>query len=340
MNLKIHHYQLPILECFPRAHSGKGVLLALEGENNQFGYADLHPWTTLGDLDVHEQLRLLQQGTPTLQTLLSLEYANRDLQAKVNKSGGIRSLKEIKNHYLVLENLTTMDHLENFLIKTFKGHTLLLKLKLTPQSLTSLPSLLNSAANQYPFIRWRLDANSLLNFQEICLFWKKLSDQTQKQIQFIEDPCLYDRKSWMNLENEGIPLAIDFEIKNWKNSKELTSPTPSGKTIFVLKPAIQNMNQWKEFFLLNPHYFMITSYLDHPVGLLHALWTAESFYEIFPKYLLPCGLSFPFYQQQLDQIWDGLSLDPIHHSWSTENSLGIGYSQILKELPWQTLNTL
>jgi len=359
MNLKVHHYQLPYSPNFPRQNSGKGVLFAIEGENKQIGYSDLHPWPNLGDLELNEQLQLLKLNKPTPQTQLSLEYAKRDLDAKTNSAGGIQYLKEIKNHFLVLENLTTINDLEIFLSnkfsstntsdshysphileKKFPATSLTLKLKLSPQLSTLTAELINEISNKYPQIQWRFDANSLFNNKEIFSFWIKLSLKSRQQVEFIEDPCLYDKNTWKQLEENGIPLAIDHEIQNWKNSNSSSSPTPSGKVVFVLKPAIHNMIKWKEELIQTPHQFVITSYLDHPVGLLHALWTTETFFVDFPTQLLTCGLNFPFYQTQLEQFWCGLSFDNSSYSWTGEHTYGIGFSKVLEGLSWQTIGIL
>lgn len=366
MTLKVHFYQLPANPDFPRIHSGKGALLALEDESHLTGYSDLHPWTTLGDLDLDQQLQKLQQNNPTLQTQLSLNYAKRDLQSKQTQTKSIHFLKNIKNHHLILKTLRTSQDLEDYFLtaqaqfynasnaslspsfsnletpENILAIPLRLKMKLTTDTISQTLSLINETSRLYPNVLWRLDANSIFNFKEVLNLWNQLSTEAKNKIDLIEDPCPYSQQSWKKLEDEGIPLAIDFEINRWKTTMDLNpSPTPSKKTTFVLKPAIHDMEEWKIFLKNNPHPFFITSYLDHPVGLLHALWTAESFQDIFPQQMQTCGLNFSFSNPQLKKFWPGLTLEDLNTSyWRGEPSIGIGFSHLLQDLSWQTLGTL
>lgn len=344
MHLKVHFYKLPSSPYFPRAHQGEGLLLALKGDNHTVGYADLHPWPTLGDLEVREQLQLLKQGNPTQQMQLSLEYAQRDLTAKQSQTIGVQYLNEIKNHHLILNKFITLKDLSALISTTTtskKTAAEIFKWKINPETATHVSQMINQTSHEFPNLKWRLDANSLFSFKDMLQFWKTLSPLARQSIDFIEDPCPYDKKSWNHLEEEGLPLAIDFETSHWSPAGPLEaadSPTTSNKTIFVLKPAIHKMDDWKTFFKQKPNHFLITSYLDHPVGLLHALWTAESFAQTFPQLLLPCGLNFSFPPSLLDSFWNGLYLDK--SVWCGHKSAGIGYTKTLEELPWQMLSEI
>lgn len=343
MHLKVHFYQLPQSPNFPRAHLGVGVLLALEGENHTFGYADLHPWPTLGDLKVQEQLQLLKQGKPTAQMQRALDYARRDLAAKQSQTTGVQYLKEIKNHHLILDKHITLKNLNTLTTSPVNKDTVseTFKWKISPETAAPVSQVLNQAALELPHLKWRLDANSLFNFKDILQFWKSLSSVCRQKIEFIEDPCPYEKNNWNHLEEEGLPLAIDFEISHWSPNGPLEAsdtPTSSNKMIFVLKPAIQKTEDWKSFFKHKTNHFLFTSYLDHPVGLLHALWTAETFAQAFPNRLLACGLNFSFSPSLLETFWNGLYLDK--NVWCGKKSPGIGYTQLLEALPWQTLGEM
>lgn len=338
VQFKAHFYQIPQSPNFPRPHLAEGALIAIEGDNNLVGYADLHPWPTLGDLNVHTQLQLLKEGRPTKQMQRSLDFARRDLVAKQSLTIGVQYLKEIKNHHLLLEKHLTTNDLKALI--SINSSSSLLKWKISPETATHTANLLNQICLENSQLKWRLDANSLFSFKEVMQFWKSLSPLSRKNIDFIEDPCPYDKSHWTHLENEGLPLAIDLELTHWSSTGPLEAaslPTSSSQTIFVLKPAIHKTEDWKLFFQQTPSNFLFTSYLDHPIGLLHALWTTEIFAQIFPHRLLPCGLNFSFPPHLLETFWSGLQLN--ESVWCGEKSVGIGYNQHLENLSWQTLGT-
>ena len=353
----IHHYKLPSFPDFPRKHEGAGVLIALEDDKHCFGYADLHPWPSMGDLKVDEQLSLLQQGQPTAQMQCTLQAARRDLEARALQKPGVRFLPNIHNHHLILKSFSEPHDGERLLhqlglnLLTLESPEVLLKIKLAPETLSSTALMINDLAVKYPQICWRVDANSLLSFDEVLGFWKQLNSEGKGKINFIEDPCPYNKKHWEALESEGVSLAMDFEVANWireANSASQRSlfsppsfngsPTSSEKIVFVFKPAKQNMLEWGSWLSKNPHRFLITSYLDHPVGLLHAQWTAEILSEQFPRQILPCGLNLAFSSSALSELWSGLEQNKQKgNSWMGLISSGIGYNQHLEALQWQRL---
>jgi O-succinylbenzoate synthase len=347
MKLRFHPYQLPWNPEFARSHSGLGALVALE-INGHFGYADLHPWPSAGDLPLEEQLERLREGKPTPQTQLTLAYAERDARAREKQQIGVRFQPPISNHYLFLESRLNLAIVEAR-IPHFEqaSENLFAKWKLKPELVADSVEFLNLVTRLYPFLKWRLDANALFSAAEILHFWQQLKPAAQQQIDFIEDPCPYEAARWNELEAAGIPLAIDFEIERWQQSYAGAStdhwpphsPTASGQTTFVLKPAVQELPYWQSFLRQTPHPFLLTSYLDHPVGLLHALWWAESCADEFPHLLRPCGLNLGFSEESLHQHWPELKLGrgPAN-SWLGTAAPGIGLTHYLEGLEWQDLN--
>ncbi len=342
MELRFHRYHLPWPKQNSRSHTGEGLLLQYNLDGT-LGYSSLHPWTTLDDLAVSEQIRLLKLGTPTSQMKIAIELAHKDATARITKSGGVKFLPEIKNHFLVLESELTLDQTKRGLphLKiTNEAQPIIIKWKISPANSLRVAKALNQINEEFPNIRWRLDSNALFGFSEIITFWRQLSSATHKQIEFIEDPCLYDRFPWNDLEANGIPLAIDFEASRWINTTPEFSPTDSGKTTLVFKPEVQDMSFWHKWLLAHPHNFVITSYLGHPVGLLHALWVAETFYINFPKLLKTCGLNLALASQHLKNIWPALSQNvSTGNNWQGIPSLGIGETAMMEELQWSSIGT-
>ena len=335
MLLHIHHYQLPWSANFSRAHSGRGALLALTIDGVT-GYADLHPWTSLGDKTVEQQLELWKMGSTPPQLQQSLTYAMRDAKARGENRIGVHYRPELPNHRLLLNKELTVSLLHN-LWPELSGMTkaVTAKWKISPERMKDSLEFLNEAAIIWPHLFWRLDANALFSFDQILEFWKQLSIAAQKQIGFIEDPCAYDRAAWNKLEQHGIPLAIDFEIARWQILSPQLSPTDSQRTTIVLKPAIQDMTWWRTWLLSHSHPFLLTSYLDHPVGLLHARWTAESLSHELPSISPVHGFNLPFSAEELQTLWPGLNaFGDGHFSWKGPIGSGIGFTEILESLTW------
>lgn len=344
MELHIHRYQLPWSSQFSRKHSGQGALLKVACDG-AVGFADLHPWTSLGDRSIDDQIHLWQMGNPTQQLQLSLEFARRDSEARKNKLVGVKYFPQVENHNLLLEaQLTIATIHDRFATAIRTNKPIVAKWKIAPERTIEAQHFLNAVTHDFPSISWRLDANALFTAKEIHSFWAGLSATTRRHIQFIEDPCRYDFENWNNLEEEGIPLAIDFEINRWqqasRGSSKSQSPTRSGNTTFVFKPAIQDMHAWRDWLQQNPHHFLFTSYLDHPVGMLHALWTAETFYSEFPNLAQINGLNLPLTQEELTAFWPGLKLNTATNpAWTGSAESGIGFQDCLEKLEWQFIGT-
>lgn len=338
MKLQIHHYHLPWSSRFSRHHRGQGALLSVNFDG-AIGYADLHPWPSLGDKPLDEQLDLWRNNHSTLQLQRSLEMAQKDAVSRQGKMEKLQYLSQIKNHTLFLERTLSVPMIEDRLkSKCHDGETPIVKWKISPETSEYAIALLNKAAESLSKLQWRLDANGLFSFDEIAKFWNQLSTEAKKTIQFVEDPCHYEEEHWSRLENLGMPLAIDFEINRWKSKSLKASPTESGQIFFVFKPAIQDISLWSEWLNQNPHRFLLTSYLDHPVGLLHALWTAETMWKQFPGLMQVNGLNLPISLDELAEFWPGLhrTQDANSH-WEGVSAGGIGFAQQLENLEWINL---
>lgn len=350
MDIKIHRYQIPWSSINFKKNSGIGALIALRESapsdlsDSHWGYADLHPWPSLGDLDLSIQLERLKNGDPTFQTQNSILAAKRDLEFRKNQKKGLHYPSSLRNHHLILDLNVTADSL-HALFESYKGLEFIppLKWKISFQNINHSIEIINQMAKEIPQINWRLDFNSYFSKLDILDWWNHLSIEARLQIEFIEDPCPYHLPEWEELEKEGMRLAIDFEIKNWllqSKSATLTSPTSSHNTILILKSAIQDMNFWKSWLKNKAHSFLITSYLDHPIGLLHAQWWAEEFQLIFPDKIKTCGLNLPCNSQELNLFWPGLKDNDLSgRYWSSihNSEWGIGFNAILEKLDWAPL---
>lgn len=142
------------------------------------------------------------------------------------------------------------------------------------------------------------------------------------QIEFFEDPFSFQPLEWERIQNEySIKLANDREAYQ-------SLEYPNSAEVCVIKPAIQDIRP----FLKSKKQLVITTYLDHPLGILNAAYVAAQTLSYVPKQLLTCGLlSYSTYKpdsfsQQLNR--EGTSLKP-------PIGTGFGFDDLLENLPWQ-----
>ena len=82
----------------PRA----GTLVRVEFETGVVGYADLHPWTELGDAPLSKQVRSLGGATPTRLARNSLRFAQLDAEARARGQSLWTGLARIPaSHFLL-----------------------------------------------------------------------------------------------------------------------------------------------------------------------------------------------------------------------------------------------
>jgi O-succinylbenzoate synthase len=102
--------------------------------------------------------------------------------------------------------------------------------------------------------RLRLDFNASIDAAEFARIAPTLP---RERIDFVEDPCPYDDATWRSLRDLGFRLALDRQVAT------------EGVDLLVVKPAVQDV----------PNVdipIIITSYMDHPIGQLHAAYVAAT----------------------------------------------------------------
>ncbi len=227
----------------------EGALLRFEFAEG-FGYADLHPWTELGDAPLTEQLKELATGHPTKLAQRSQALAHEDAKARAGgKSAFARS--SFDNHYLV----TDLDALHEDLPASLGFSTLKIKvgrdLKRELQKLAQLTS-----------YRLRLDFNGTATTSSFVTFVQALSPALHEAIEFIEDPTSFVRE-WKEL-----PLQEKFALDR---PGDYGHENPAPFTYRIFKPATQHSQE----VLGQKQKIVTTSYLDHPVGQMGAMLEAS-----------------------------------------------------------------
>ena len=252
----------------------EGALIRTEN-----GFADIHPWPELGDATIDEQLTRLAREETTPLTTASLRLAQLDGEARER---GVSSFAEVtipESHWPGDDPPPTFDTAK------VKG------------------------APRFPDrVRLRIDFNATLTADEFEEIAKTLP---RDRIDFIEDPCPYDAKTWRKLRDRTeLRLALDRTFAE------------EGVDVVVVKPAIQEVP-------VTIKEIVVTSYMDHPVGQLGAAFIAAK-----QATSSRCGLVTHVlydaneFSEQL--ALDGMRLVPPHGT-------GIGFDELLERLPWRRL---
>lgn len=293
MTIRVHRYELiPRARLNARAGEG-GRRGALL--NIDGGYADVHPWPELGDAPLDEQLARLARGETTALTAQSLRFAAADAAARRAGRSLFDGLTVPRSHWPAAAGEAPAE---------FD----IIKIKMPGSELP-------------PAGRLRLDFNATLDAGAFARLARTLPreriDSDRERIDFVEDPCPYDPATWRALREEtGLRLALDRQIAF------------DGVDVLVIKPAIQRAEEAE----LGDREIVVTSYMDHPVGQLHAAAVAA---RVAPNAI--CGLvTHLLYEPNAfsERLrLDGARLVPPGGS-------GIGFDDLLEGLPWTKLTTM
>ena len=255
-----------------RGAARQGALLRVNG-----GFADVHPWPELGDAPLDEQLALLERGQTTALTRASLQLASVDADARR------RGLSLFDGLTIPLSHWPGNDPPAGFDTIKIKG-------------VMEVPA----------HVRVRIDFNARLTADEFLRIAETLP---RERIDFIEDPCPYDRELWAELRSRtGLRLALDrFEGE---------------ADVLVHKPALQHV--WPAH-----NDVVVTSYMDHPVGQFGAAWVAASH-----RTNARCGL-FTHVLYEPDAFMERVASEGAR--LLPPRGTGIGFDDLLERLPWTSI---
>lgn len=151
----------------------RGALIRIDN-----GFADVHPWTELGDVPLDEQIARLSRGDTTPLTAASLRFAAIDATARREGRSVFEGLTIPRSHWPGAEPPASFDTV---------------KLK----SIDRIPD----------HVRLRIDFNATLTPDE---FVRIAATLPRERIDFVEDPCPYDAATWRDLRDRtGLRLALD-----------------------------------------------------------------------------------------------------------------------------------
>lgn len=308
----------------------EGVLIRVEHDDKSIGYADIHPWTELGDDPLALQLQKLANFETTDLTQRSLELATLDAEARMTGMSLFHDVHVPNSHFLITD---LKKGFQAELLRAFdEGYTTLkMKVGRSIQSLHEDRAVLERSAATLQNFKLRFDFNSQRSHVEVQTWLQSLSPALRQAIEFVEDPCPWNLGAWAALrENAHVPLALDHDSEDI-----FSTPASDGDPIaqllsdVIVKPAVQDPALIENTALK----YIVTSYLDHPVGQLGAALEAGYLAEKFNVGV--CGLlSHSAYEtNSYSEAFPskGPLLTP------RLNEAGIGFTELLEKENWQEL---
>lgn len=283
------------LNSSDRPGEQQGALIRL-AEGSDWGVADLSPKIELGDADYTEQMA--KRGPLFLR---AIELARADLNARKD-SRSLLDTTEVENNFLITDYRNTDMNASRFAGKT-------LKIK-GDRNLLALTDSLNTVNDG---VTLRVDFNNCLSDVDFSQWLLSMPAELKRKIQYIEDPTPLS-ENW-KIWSRQIALAYDFQKA--KYSEKFCRYR-------IFKPTREAVSS-------NCDRTVLTSAMEHPVGLAHGLRLAQ---ELKPKTVsgfLTLDLfqetDFHSYYRQQDNY---LSFAP-----AALNDSGIGMTAELDRLDWR-----
>lgn len=308
----------------------EGALLRIRWPDELTGYGDLFPWPEFGDEDVTTQLFNLKSGRLSAGLEQTIHLARKDAQARAYGQNLMRGLPRVRNHFLVTDpdavseaDLTEARKVGFQSVKLKCGADIEKEIAFTVKLI-----------KQKGFLM-RLDFNGKASPGDLELLQREIPEALRAKIEFIEDPFPFQQALWQDASS-FVPLAVDQEFARvpWADYSEAKPPPCK---VIVLKPARQDMVKAREL----AHRFrlkvVVTSSLDHPVGIMHAAAACGDMKRLYPNMVLDAGcFSHPAYEPDRFS-----ALLPAKGPFLGEvPGAGVGFDPILKELPWTELRDL
>ncbi len=299
----------------------RGALLKVQWNEKKIGYADIHPWLELGDKPIETHIKGLAQGKISTLVEQAIWLAKKDAAFRMEKENAFTTATKVKNHYIVTDLLKFTD--KNMTELRSSGFTTL-KIKV-PAPTEDYAKLIVRLIRQNP-IMVRLDFNARLTFDQFSSFINHFSKMDRAKIEFVEDPFPWSLDAW----TEGaklVNLAMDNEYKRVDWDKLKQAPFK----VIVLKPARQDIEKAEKLISKLNLNAVVTSSLDHPVGVMHACLIASNLKKFYPNAVIECGcLSMRVYKANNFSIrveTDGPYL-------RSNPGTGIGFNDLLEKQNW------
>lgn len=317
-------YSAYILKKVATNSSRVGALIKVEWPEG-FGYADLHPWPEFGDAYLKEQLKCLSDHLQSKQTTQlsklqsqALYFSRLDALARAQSKSLFENLEIPESHYLITREEEIND--ENLSHVAKSGYKKL-KVKVGGEPLMaaiSIAELAGTAAQKL-----RLDVNALWSASDFKFFADKIPKEFKTRIEFIEDPFHSAHEHWGVLsQTYDFAFARDFEMGD-------------SYAVRILKPAIDSIVELAE--AEKPEVkFVVTSYLDHPLGQVSAAYEAARLKNKYGDRVLECGLlsQHVYEPNDFSKVFE---VKNARFQNISETGSGFGFSKLLEKIHWKAI---
>ncbi|WGL61278.1 hypothetical protein QEJ31_06690 [Pigmentibacter sp. JX0631] len=303
----------------------KGYLLKFEFKKLGNGYCDLFTWPELGDLQGIKQLENLKAKILNNQLMKCIYFSYLDAKFRSKKENILTKIINPKNHLTVVDfNELNLDFILELKNQGFEKIKIKLGINILEiqQKLTTIFEIL--CENK---IKVRIDFNNTLSKELFELFLNIIRPYLNI-IDFIEDPFPEFYKGYFHIKERylNLNLALDRFTDN-----QLSSIHEVPVDFYVIKPAVQKLNYSN--FQSN---LVFTSYMDHPLGQLCALYEAGLFLKkgnIFDNF--HCGfLTHSLYEK--NKYSETFSIKDSKLIPSGEGT-GFGFDEYLQKENWKEL---
>jgi len=258
----------------------QGVLLKIEWPDGLTGHSDLHPWPEFGDDSWEDQLAGIRHGKISPMLEQSIWLARKDAQARKAEKNLFEGLPIIKNNYIVSDILAEEEGLIDRL-KSEGFETVKIKVGRDLQKEAEFVSHLGKDGA----FKLRLDFNAIGTWQTYERFMSSVNKIALQRIQYVEDPFPYDEQAWAEAKKFA-PIAIDNQLSK-VDLKKMMKNKPFD--VVILKPAKMDVNSTLQNCIIQDYKIAVTSYMDHPLGVVHALAVACELKKAHPQRILDAG---------------------------------------------------
>lgn len=324
MKIFFSTYQLKPNQTLNAAHGGgarDGALLKVQWDDGLIGYADLHPWPELGDVPLADQLLDVGHGKISRQLEQSIWLARRDALLREEGKNIFENGVKVKNNFLISD----LTKLKPGFLDEINGEAYThIKIKVGRDLQRERDLLSQVAAAGF---RLRLDFNAMGSWQTFEKFMTALPKTVLPVIEYVEDPFPFEEQAWGEAQRI-VKIAVDnqYDKVKWANLKKIPFD------IIVIKPAKNDVDLAVTRCKKHNLKAVVTSYMDHPVGMIHALGLAMELKKNHGDMMLDPGCL----THQL------FKMDSFSAEINTQGPFvmkvpgtGVGFDKLLGNQPWQ-----
>lgn len=290
----------------------EGALLRI-GE----GFGCLHPWPELGDPELEELLREFR-----VKELISDIARGAFRMARIDgaaREAGESLIDSVRSY--IPESHATLPECSISAVEesVHLGYNTI-KLK-GDRAFAGRLKALEGIARRWPQLSWRIDFNEVLTSNEIIELSQRFSCHLRDRIDFLEDPCPWNKKEWSLIRKKsGLNLARD------RGSHHLTEDD----RILVLKPVRGDIKAES----LGGKTLVVTSNMDHALGQCFAAQQAGALG--MQGVRLSIGGLQTHGLFEADQFTERLGI--VGPTFTSPGGSGLGFDDLLEKLPWKRLS--